>query len=130
MLIEREIMSTVFEISMEDSITVLRPLTNSFLKLQADEFKRIVETLTQKKHTRIVLDLTGCEYISSDGLGAVAHCWRWCHAEGHGNMAVALSHAKENEVINLFDITGLTTTIGSALQANAHDAINYLLEFT
>jgi anti-anti-sigma factor len=130
MLTDREIMSTVFEISFEESIAVLRPLTNSFLKEQADEFKRIVERLTQRANTRLVLDLTGCEYISSDGLGAVAYCWRWCHVEGHGNMSVALSHAKENEVINLFDITGLTTTIGSALQANAHDAVNYLYEFT
>jgi anti-anti-sigma factor len=123
-------MSTLFDLTFNHSIPVIRPHDTSFLKQQAQEFDEIVEQLRAKKYTSLVLDLSLCEYISSDGLGVVAKCWHWCHEEGHGSMALALADTPDNEVNNLFDITGLSRTIGSALQRNVADAVNYLQQFS
>jgi anti-anti-sigma factor len=121
--------SSILDVGTVDTVVVLKPHSDSFLKEQAYELARLVDQLYLTGCCRFVIDLCGCEHISSDGLGAVAKCWRECHEERRGTMAVSLSYAKDNEVINLFDITGLTTIIGSALQSSVQDAVNYLREF-
>lgn len=124
-----EFLSSVFNVEFAESFPILRPFASIFLKDQVREFKRIIELFRGKKIDNLILDLSGCQYISSDGLGAISSCWKWCHDEGRGRMAVVLSREKGNEVINLFEITGISTTMGSAMQRTVKDALNYLKTF-
>ena len=123
------ITSQAFHITIDDAIAILQAVDPSFMHFQAQEFDRIFDLLRKKGYRQFILDLTPCEYISSEGLTCVALCWKWCHDEGNGQMAAIVPQNPENEVRNLFEIIGLSRMIGSALQPTLSQAIRYLREF-
>jgi anti-anti-sigma factor len=112
-----------------DEIACIRFPQKIFQKKQAEEFRSALAELRGRKITRYVVDLSDGEYISSEGLGAIAQCWKWCHDEGNGQMAVVLPPRADSEIRNLFDIIGLSRTIGSALQPTVEDAKKYIRAF-
>jgi anti-anti-sigma regulatory factor len=122
--------SGMIHVTIVESIPVLRPVDPDFLSEQAKEFSRLVDLLRKKSLNDLVLDLSSCRNISSEGLGIISACWQWCQEKGKGYMGVVLPRSKENEVVNLFDITGLSRSIGSALQRSVRDAIRYLRAFS
>jgi anti-anti-sigma factor len=121
--------STLFRVIIVEEVPVLQPFDNRFFVEQANEFGRLVKLLRKKRLFNIVIDLSGCEYISSEGLGIISACRQWCQEKGKGYMGVVLPISGENEVVNLFDITGLSRAIGSALQRSVKDAVTYLKNF-
>ena len=121
--------STIFQVAIVEHIPVLKPVDSKFFNEQAKEFNRLIKLLRRKKLFNLVIDLSGCEYISSEGLGMIAACWSWCQEKGNGCMGVVLPRTQGNEVVNLFDITGLSRTIGSALQRSVKDSITFLKKF-
>jgi anti-anti-sigma factor len=130
MLLEGEggLSSILFRICIVEQIPVLRPVDTRFIGEQASELGRIVKILRKKKLFNLVIDLSGCEYISSEGLGIISACRQWCQERKNG-LGIVLPRAGENEVVNLFDITGLSRSIGSALQRSVKDAVSYLKNF-
>jgi anti-anti-sigma factor len=127
---EGTLASGIINVRIVESIPVLRPLEPDFLGEQAKELSRIVRILRRKRLFGLVLDLSGCEYISSEGLSIIAGCWKWCRERRKGYMGVVLPRSTGNEVVNLFDITGLSRSIGSALQRSVRDAVRYLKKFS
>jgi|GEM_PF-1285432 len=121
--------SATIAVTMVDRIPILKPCARSFFSEQAKEFSRLVKSLRRKKQFFLVVDLSECDYISSEGLGIIAACRRWCEEKRRGAMGVVLPPDTDSEVVNLFDITGLSRSIGSALQRSVRDAIAYLKNF-
>ncbi|MBD3392736.1 MAG: hypothetical protein GF418_11600 [Chitinivibrionales bacterium] len=126
---EGSLASGVINVTIVESIPVLRPVAPDFVHEQAREFGRIVSELRRKKLFTLVLDLSGCEYISSEGLGIISACWQWCQEKHKGCMGIVLPKSGSNEVVSLFDITGLSRSIGGALQRSVKGAITYLTSF-
>ncbi len=122
--------SSIISVTIVESIPVLRPISPAFLSEQAAEFSRLVGLLRKKRLNDLILDLSTCENISSEGLGIIAACWQWCHEKGKGYMGVVLPRSSDSEVVNMFDITGLSRSIGSALQRSVRDAVRYLKAFS
>jgi anti-anti-sigma factor len=118
-----------FTFSSEGTVAMITPRENMFMKREAKEFPLLVEYQVEQGLTRFVVDLSACDYISSEGLGALAKLWKWCDEEQHGQLAVVLSRDDRNEVANLFDITGLARIMGSAVRPSAPDAVSYLNTF-
>jgi anti-anti-sigma factor len=110
-------------------VAVIGFVSRIFQKYEADDFRMLLNRLRARSIRQYVIDLSGCDYVSSEGLGATAQCWKWCHDEGNGRMAVVLPSQADHEVRNLFDIIGLSRTIGSAIQPTIDDARAYLLAF-
>jgi anti-anti-sigma regulatory factor len=124
-----EIFSPSFRINYNEDIAILVPHEKAFMRFQAKEFDRIFELLRKAGHHRFILDFSACDYISSEGLTSTASCWKWCHDEGNGHMAAIISQKPDNEVMNLFEIIGLSRMIGNALQPTLVDALKYMKEF-
>ena len=122
--------SGILNVAIVESIPVLRPISHHFMSDQAREFSRIVRLLRKKSMYNLIVDLSECEFISSEGLGIISACWQWCQEKGKGYMSVVLPRDIESEVVNLFDITGLSRSIGSALQRSVKDAITCLKAFS
>jgi hypothetical protein len=121
--------SHVIAVSFHDDIALLKPLNKALLVLEGKELKNLFDTALRNNITRLVLDLSAAEYISSEALGAVAICWNGCGDGEKARMAVILSPDESNEVRNLFEIIGLSRTLGNAIKTSSRDAINYLREF-
>lgn len=100
-----------------------------FQKPEAQRLLQLLKKVSKDPQPQFILDLSSCRYISSEGLGATARCWKWCHDDGHGKMAVVLPMDAKDEVRNLFEIIGLTRIIGSAIRPSVDDAIEYLKKF-
>ncbi|MBD3344288.1 MAG: hypothetical protein GF401_04415 [Chitinivibrionales bacterium] len=121
--------TSLVEVCLKDDIAVIQFPKKVFQKKEAKEFNAIIESIKEQKYPSIALNLSDCEYVSSEGLGVTAKLWRWCHDEGNGKMAVVLSEDTDNEVRNLFEIIGLARIIGSAIQPSIKDVLNYLKNF-
>jgi anti-anti-sigma factor len=126
---EGSLASPIIRVTIVERIPVLSPIDRKFISEQAKELGRLVRLLRRKKLFNLVIDLSECEYISSEGLGIISGCWQWCQKKGKGYMGVVLPRTAGSEVVNLFDITGLSRAIGSALQRSVRDAITYLKNF-
>jgi hypothetical protein len=124
------IVSSAFGIMIDKDIVIVKATDKSILHSQAQEFNRIFELLKRNGYIRFILDLSICDYISSEGLTCAASCWKWCHDDGNGHMVIIVPQKPENEVRNLFDIIGLSRMVGSALQPKLSNAIRYLREFS
>ena len=103
--------SPIINVTIVEQIPVLRPVAQNFLGEQARELNRLVTLLRKKALCDLVLDLSACENISSEGLGMVSACWQWCHDMGKGCMGVVLPRDTENEVVNLV-FNGVTQDVG------------------
>ena len=114
---------------MQDGVAVLRFPSHIFQKKESAALTSAFLDLQEKAITRCVLDLGLCEYVSSDGLGATAQCWKKCKEGKAIQMALVLPADPSAEVRNLFDIIGLSGAIGSALQPTVADAIAYVKAF-
>jgi hypothetical protein len=122
--------SSAFRVTIDKDIAILQSVDASVMHFQAQEFNRIFDLLREQGFRRFVIDLSTCEYISSEGLTCTASCWKWCHDEGNGHMVAIVPQNPDNEVRNLFDIIGLSRMIGSALQPALTQAVKYLREFS
>jgi anti-anti-sigma factor len=121
--------STVVNVTVISDIAVLRALGRSFLNDEAQEFKRMLSVLHTRAIYDLVVDLSACDYISSEGLGAIAEAWEWCQEHNNSRMCVALNRADETEAVNLFEITGLSRSIGASLQPSVSDGVRFIKEF-
>jgi hypothetical protein len=120
--------SPSFRVTFDEDIAIISPVDKAFMRFQAKEFDRIFELLRKDATRRFILDFSSCDYISSEGLASTASCWKWCHDDGHGQMAAIVPQGPDNEVRNLFEIIGLSRMIGSALQPTLASALKYLKE--
>ena len=123
------VVSPAFRVTFDEDIAIICPVERAFMRFQAKEFDRILDLLRKGATRRFIMDLSSCDYISSEGLASTASCWKWCYDDGHGHMAAVVSERPDNEVRNLFEIIGLSRMIGNALQPTLADAIKYLKEF-
>jgi anti-anti-sigma factor len=122
--------SSRFRVAVDKKTVVVSPREQVFMGREAQEFDKLLDRLRLKNYRRFVIDLASCNYVSSEGLGVIAACWNWCHDESNGRMALVLSNDPANEVYNLFEITGLSRVIGSAIQPSLQDALNYIRKFS
>lgn len=113
-------------VSARNGATVLAVRSPVFQKTEAGPFEDAVARLKKKKNLRCVLDLSRCEYVSSEGLGMIARLWRYCHDQKAGCLAVVLSPAHGNEVRHLFETIGLSRIMGSALLESMDEAMRFL----
>jgi hypothetical protein len=127
---EGSLASGIINVTIVDSIPVLRPVDRFFFDKEAIEFNRLVKLLRKKRYFDLVVDLSGCQEISSEGLGMIASCWDRYQKKAAGYMGVVLPRATENSVVTLFDVTGLSRSIGCALQRRVADAVSYLKSFS
>jgi len=89
---------------------LLATLTDKvFIRHQVKDFNdEIGRCKKNEKIRNFIIDFSNCDYISSEGLGALAEFWTYCE-DNEKIMGLVLSNKKENEVAYLFDIIGLST---------------------
>jgi len=93
-----------------------------FIRHQAKPFVQKTKALIKKGVNRFVVDLSNCEYISSEGLGAIAELWHSCVEKDKGSVAVVCKDDGQNEVRYLFDIIGLSRLMTGQLFSNLREA--------
>jgi anti-anti-sigma regulatory factor len=111
---------------MQGRIAILRPCDRAFLHAHATEYNRILDKLRDNGAPHFVLDLSGCDYISSEGISNVTRSWKWCYEENNGTMAVVVPQDTPGEIRNLFDLIGVSRVLGTALQSSVEEGILHL----
>jgi hypothetical protein len=78
-----------------------------FLRDEVVSFNKIIDQALAEGQTRFLINFENCQYISSEGLGAVARFWRVC-SESEKLKMVSLFHSDPvNELLEFFEIIGL-----------------------
>ncbi len=121
-------MSPLFGIRRQGEVAVLRPLDRAFLHTHSAEYNRILEELGAGGPLQFVVDLSGCDYLSSEGVNNIMQSWKKCFEAGKGRMAVVVPDIPLNEVRNLFEIIGISRLLGEALQKSMENALAYVAE--
>lgn len=128
MLNSNDFSSSAVQVLFEEINTaIIVPQVVELLHAEATRLSELVIALQEQDVKRYVFDLSALTYISSEGLGTVASCWKWCRDEGrNGAMTVVLSSDPTNSVRNLFEIIGLSRMMGDAVLFSRSDAMAYL----
>ena len=82
--------------------------SQTFLKDEAREFQSLINKAISNDITRFLINFGDCQYISSEGLGCVAEFWRNCSEKKDFNMASVFNSRPVNELLNFFEIIGLS----------------------
>jgi len=118
--------ASLFHMRMHARIAILRPYDRAFLHAHATEYNRILDRLRDNGTPHFVLDLSGCDYISSEGISNVTRSWKLCYEENKGTMAVVVPQDTPGEIRNLFDLIGISRVLGTALQSSVEEGIKHL----
>lgn len=92
-----------FEINQNDNVVVLNVLDDVILDT-VEEFRGIIQSLIKQKACYVILDLSGVEFISSRGLGAIGSAMDLMRKHS-GDLKV---FGMRPEVQTIFDICGLS----------------------
>ena len=88
--------------------TVFHIADGVFIRETVRELMSKVKVIREKGKTRFIIDFTQCEYISSEGLGAVSGIWKDSVSQPDGKLIIVFNPDPENEVRYLFDTIGLS----------------------
>ena len=79
--------------------------------------RSIIETETG--FTRLILDISSCDYISSEGLGAIVSLWKT-----HQNtFVIVISPEDDSSIADLFEMTGLSRVLKGAVYVSLEEAL-------
>jgi anti-anti-sigma regulatory factor len=112
--------------TVKNNYAIIRMTDLVFIRHQVKLFNEELEALKSRRIRRFLLDFSSCDYVSSEGLGALAELFRWCHDEGNGSLALVLPADGGNEVRYLFDIIGLSLVMKNSLFNTVPEAEAYL----
>lgn len=99
-----------------------------FIRHQAKTFNVLVKEAMASGKSRFLVDMTSCEYISSEGLAAVAGLWHLCAEKSGAIVAIVCADDGANEVRYLLDIIGLARLMEGHLFSHVYDAEKFLAE--
>ena len=103
----RPMVLNVVERKLEPDITVLEISGRLALGRESQRIETMVEELSRKGSARVVLDLTGVDYIDSAGIGMLALAAGKVKEAG-GTMAIV---APEGRVLQLLNLTQLNLVV-------------------
>ena len=122
--------SVYFATTFNSEILIITPKKQIFMRDEASEFGEIINISRKNGISKFIVVLNQCDYISSEGLGIISSSWNKCHDNENSQMCIVISREKDSEIGNLFDITGLSRTLGSTIQPNVDDAVKYIKNFS
>jgi len=76
----------------------------------------------EKGQTRFLVDFSSCEYISSEGIGAMSDIWKNSTAKPNGRLVVVFSSDPENDVHYLFTTIGLAEVMKGHIFTDLREA--------
>jgi anti-sigma B factor antagonist len=97
----------IVERKVEPDITVVELSGRLALGRESQRIESLFEDLARKGVSRVVLDLTGVDYIDSAGIGMLALASGKLK-EGGGKLAIA---APEGRVMQLLNLTGMSVIL-------------------
>jgi anti-sigma B factor antagonist len=109
----------IVERRVEPDITVLELTGRLALGRESQRIETLVEELVKKRAGKVVLDLTGVEYIDSTGIGIIALASGKLRGAG-GTMALVASEGRVLQMIKLTQIDAILTvhpTVAAAAAA-------------
>lgn len=101
-----------FEIAGEELDGVLVIAVNGELDLNtAPQLEERLETALAANGSGLLLDLSGCEFIDSTGIGLIVRAWQRLDANPEGGDARLALCGLSDQVRRLLEITGLESSI-------------------
>ena len=71
-----------------DSYITIRISSGVFIQEGVREFSEHIKQLKIEEKQRFLVDFSQCEYISSEGLGAMSDLWKYSQSTPNGKMVV------------------------------------------
>jgi anti-anti-sigma regulatory factor len=98
-----------------ESFTYIRIADGVFIHEGVRQFMEKIKDLKAAGKIRFLVDFSKCDYISSEGMGAMSALWKYCTGHQNGKMAILFSNDPDNEVRYLFDVIGLSKIMGNGV---------------
>lgn len=105
-----------------EGYTILRIKDGVFIRDTVREMSEELKILKGEDKSRFLVDFSECDYISSEGMGAMSDLWKYCSSKPDGKMAVLFSEDEDNDVRYLFDTIGLSTIMKDCIFTNQEEA--------
>ncbi|MFP4418027.1 MAG: STAS domain-containing protein [Fibrobacterota bacterium] len=108
-----------------DNIIVIRPLRAIFAGEQVREFFLFFQSYKNQPDHRLILDISQCDYASSEALGAITSCWQW-HQKDNRRFALVVPSTSDNYIAELLSISNLDHTMGETIQKSMQAALAHM----
>lgn len=86
----------------------------------APQFSQVLEKMNKNGQYRLVIDMTGLEYMSSAGFRALLAAQRACKRYNRGEVVLASVPTRVKEALELAGFTELFKTFDDSLSAVGH----------
>lgn len=93
-----------------------------FIRDGVRDMNKRIEEFKEKGKARFLIDFSRCDYISSEGMGAMADLWKYCSSQPNGKMVVLFSTDPDNDVHYLFDTIGLSMIMKKGIFTDPEEA--------
>lgn len=98
-----------------------------FLREEVSQFQTMIGKAIEDGESRFLVNFNDCQYISSEGLGAVAEFWRRCSESDQLKMVALFDHEPVNELLSFFEIIGLTRVMEGHVFTDPKAAREFLI---
>lgn len=105
-----------------DGYTILRIEQGVFIREGVKRFAAKTKELREKGSIRVLVDFTDCEYVSSEGLGAISELWKSAEKLPDGKMVCVLNPSSDNDVHYLFQSVGFAEIMKGCLFTDLEEA--------
>jgi len=108
----------IVERKVEPDITVVEVSGRLALGRESQRIETLVDELSKQGSARVVIDLTGVEYIDSAGIGMLALASGKMKEAG-GKLALVAPEGRVLQMLNLTQMNAILTVCGSVAAATA-----------
>ena len=113
--------SNVVEVAVKDDMVVARVLVREITDVgQANELRdRLEEAMAEQGDPKLVLDLSGADYMCSSAIASLCAIFRNVVAKRHGKMAICGLGAELRETLEIMRLDKLLPIVGGRDEAIA-----------
>ncbi len=111
----------------KENYTTFKVTGGVFMREGVREFSSTAKELIKKGKSRFIIDFSDCEYISSEGLGAITDIYKSCKSQSDGEFVVVFSDDPTNDVEYLFETVGLSMLLKDSIFSDYKKAEDYLI---
>jgi len=107
-------MQTCYSIQQFETFIHLVPKSAHFARIEASELKTYIRDRAHETPKSVVLDLSNCDYLTSEGIGALVVGWKEMQKYPNLFFGIIMPVDKDHELYDMIQVTGLQEVLSGS----------------
>jgi anti-anti-sigma factor len=125
MSIDKDSKQNLIEIKYRDAVVIAISREKAFLSEHAAELSKLLQQFSNKNTNRVILDLSNCSYMSSEGIGIIITFWKRYNIPGF-RFAVVFPANPDDQFKSILEIASFDRFLGAAMHTSLENALQFV----